>query len=77
MRKGLCFKCEKPGHRANDPEFHQQPQRGGYIPLRRPIETPKPKMKGKELTAHVRKLLAEMDDGDKEDFFNEAGNEGF
>ena len=26
MRRGLCFKCEKPGHRANDPEFHLENQ---------------------------------------------------
>ena len=75
MRKGLCFKCEKPGHRANDPEFHPENQRGGYIPLKRPME--KPKMTGKQLHAHVRTLMAQMEEKDKEEFFKDAADEGF
>jgi hypothetical protein len=34
-------------------------------------------MKGKELHAHVRALLAEMGDEDKEEFFEDASKEGF
>ena len=36
MKKGLCFKCGKPGHRARDPQFHLEQQRGAYIPLQQP-----------------------------------------
>ena len=34
-------------------------------------------MKGKELHAHVRALLARMEEGDKEEFFADAGKQGF
>ena len=40
-------------------------------------KTPPPKMKGKELHAHVRALLAEMEDKDKDEFFADAAEEGF
>ena len=36
-----------------------------------------PKMKGKELHAHVRALLAEMEDEDKDEFFADTAEEGF
>ena len=45
MRKGACFICEEPGHLAQDHE------KGNYLPQ---------KMKGKELHAHIRALLAQM-----------------
>ena len=75
MRKGLCFKCGKAGHRAGDPEFHPENQRGGYTPLRKPTE--KPKMKGKELHTHIKALLAQMDEEEKNEFFEDASKEGF
>ena len=34
-------------------------------------------MKGKELHTHVRSLLAQMEDEDKEEFFKDAEKEGF
>ena len=35
------------------------------------------KMKGKELSAHIRTLLAQMEDADKEEFFDDAAKSGF
>ena len=35
------------------------------------------KMKGKELHAHVRALLAQMEEDDKEEFFADAKKQGF
>ena len=35
------------------------------------------KMKGKELHAHVRALLAQMEENDKKEFFANAGKTGF
>jgi hypothetical protein len=35
------------------------------------------RMKGKELHAHVRSLLAQMEEKDKEYFFDDAAKEGF
>jgi hypothetical protein len=34
-------------------------------------------MMAKELTAHIRALTAQMDDGEKEEFYEEAEKEGF
>ena len=35
------------------------------------------KMKGKELHAYVRALLAQMEEDDKEEFFADAKKQGF
>ena len=35
------------------------------------------KMKGKELHAHVRAFLAQMEEDDKEEFFADAKKQGF
>ena len=44
----------------------------------RPQEADLPqKMKGKELHAHVRGLLARMDEDDREEFFANAEKQGF
>jgi hypothetical protein len=75
MQKGLCFKCGLQGHRANDPTFHPQTPRGSYIPLKRPEE--KQKMTGKQLHAHIKGLMAQMDKEEADSFFNDAANEGF
>ena len=41
-----------------------------------PQNTPQ-KMKGKELSAHIWTLLAQMEDADKEEFFDDAAKSGF
>jgi hypothetical protein len=65
MRKGLCFVCRKPGHISKDcPD------------KKKPTNAPK-KMNGKELLAHIRSLTTNMDDEEKEKFYDEAEKEGF
>ena len=65
MRKGACFICEETGQLARD--HKKQMKKGNNLPQ---------KMKGKELHAHVRALLAQMED-DKEEFFANAEKQGF
>jgi macrodomain Ter protein organizer (MatP/YcbG family) len=70
-RKGACFGCEEIGHLFRDCPH----RRKKFIPSLTP-STPQ-KMKGKELHAHVRSLLAQMEETDKEEFFDDAAKEGF
>jgi hypothetical protein len=68
MKKGLCFGCKKPGHLSrNCPDRNQ----------RTPPSQILKKMKGKELHAHIRALMAQMEDEDVEEFFTESAQEGF
>ena len=65
MKKGLCFGCGKQGHISkNCPDE------------KKPTSVPK-KMNGKELHAHIWSLTAEMDEEEKEKFYEEAEKEGF
>ena len=64
MKKGACFNCKTIGHLSRDCPDKKMPN----IPR---------KMKGKELYTHVRALLAEMEEEDKDDFFADAAKEGF
>ena len=66
MRKGACFICKEPGHLARD--HKKQMEKGNDLPQ---------KMKGKELHAHIRALLAQMEEDDKEEFFADAEKQGF
>ena len=66
MRKGACFICEEPGHLSWD--HKKQMEKGNDLPQ---------KMKGKGLHAHVRALLARMEEDDKEEFFADAEKQGF
>jgi hypothetical protein len=64
MKKGACFRCKVIGHLSRD------------CPNKK-ISPPTQKMKGKELYTHVRALLAQMEEEDKDDFFADAAEEGF
>ena len=66
MRKGACFICKESGHLAQD---HKKQMEKGNNLLQ--------KMKGKELHAHVKALLARMEEDDKEEFFANAKKQGF
>ena len=66
MRKGACFICKETGYLAQD---HRKQMEKGNDLLQ--------KMKGKELHAHVRALLAQMEEDDKEEFFADARRSGF
>ena len=66
MRKGACFICKEPGHLAQD--HKKQMEKGNDLPQ---------KIKEKELHAHLRALLAQMEEDDKEEFFADAKNRVF
>ena len=73
MRAGLCFRCKKAGHVSrNCPNRNRPP-----LPQQTPQQTPPKKMKGKELHAHVRALMAQMEEDDVDEFLKESGEQGF
>jgi Ty3 transposon capsid-like protein/Zinc knuckle len=72
-RKGACFGCKEIGHLARDCPNRKK----RFIPSQLQTSNAPQKMKGKELHAHVRALLAQMEDKDKEEFFDDAAKEGF
>jgi len=70
MKEGRCFKCKKTGHLAS-----ACPDKNGKQKEERKYE-PK-KMDGKQLHTHIRTLFKQMTDEDKDQFMEEAQNEGF
>ena len=70
MRRGACFICKMIGHPSRD--CPQKKKR-----LYTPPQNTSQKMKGKELSTHIRTLLAQMEDADKEEFFDDAAKSGF
>ena len=75
MRKGLCFGCGKHGHLNRDCPDKKKTTRA-YMPTSSTPSAPK-KMNAKELYAHIWSLTAQMDDKEKERFYDEAEKEGF
>ena len=72
MRKGLCFGCGKHGHLNQD-----LPDRKKTTRTYTPIPSTLKKMNVKELYAHIQSLMAQMDNEEKERFYDEAEKEGF
>ena len=83
MKKGLCFGCGERGHLSRDCPTRKKPTTSTKPPSYASTWTPaasgsqKKKMSGKELHAHIRTLTAEMDDEEKEKFYDEAEEKGF
>ena len=80
MKKGLCFNCGKPGHLSKDCGEKKKPP--SYTSTWTPAAlsstpTPPKKMSPKELYAHVRPITDQMDEKEKEVFYEEAEKEGF
>jgi hypothetical protein len=68
LKEGKCFRCQKTGHRANEcPKNNDEKKK----------ETPKKKMNGRELHAHVRALFKEMTEEDRDEFLKGAEEAGF
>ena len=81
MKKGLCFNCGKLGHLSKDCGEKKKPP--SYASTWTPTAssstaaTPQKKMTPKELYAHVRSITDQMDEKEKEAFYEEAEKEGF
>ena len=81
MRKGLCFKCHKPGHRSNkckegtSTTTNTAPKTPpAYSPN---IATTSKKMTPREIYTHIRSLTAAMNEDEKEELDQLAEEEGF
>ena len=80
MKKGLCFNCGKPGHLSKDCGEKKKPPSYALTWTPTPSSstpTPPKKMSPKELYAHVRSITDQMDEKEKEVFYEEAEKEGF
>src|ERR1700679_2551380 len=80
MKKGLCFKCHKPGHRGREcpgagETLVKTPP--AYSPKPNTYSTPNKKMTPKEIYAHIRSLTTSMNEEEKEELDKLAEEEGF
>jgi hypothetical protein len=82
MKKGLCFKCHKSGHRSREctepgrtppvktpPAYSPRPTTSSSVPNK--------KMTPKEIYAQIRSLTTNMNDDEKEELDKLAEEEGF
>jgi Ty3 transposon capsid-like protein/Zinc knuckle len=72
MKKGACFNCKKHGHLARD-----CPDKAGMKKTEEKKEEPKKKWIGKDAHAHVKSIVAGMDEEERKKFFAQAEEEGF
>ena len=70
MKEGRCFKCKKTGNRVN--ECPEETQDKG-----KKKEEPRKRMNRKEFYTHVQAIFKDLEDDEKEKFFEEAQNAGF
>jgi len=67
MKEGRCFKCRQPGHLSRDCKMGYQPQ---------PKQETKKKWDGNGAAAHIRALIAEMDEEEKQKLEENLETEG-
>jgi len=75
MKEGKCFNCETWGHRAKD--CPKKAVNQGQTPK---PQTPPPEkkiFKGKESFAHIKAMIAELPDEEKDTFWKTVDEEGF
>ncbi|KAF8218665.1 hypothetical protein L208DRAFT_1024007, partial [Tricholoma matsutake] len=66
MKKGLCFVCHQPGHRATK---HKKGEK-------RTKDWPSPKNKGKEAYSRIRAIVGELDEEEKKGALTAIEDEG-
>jgi hypothetical protein len=75
MKKGLCFKCHKTGHRAREcPESNSgsnQTTQRTWTPASNRLTN------GKEAYARIRAMIKELPNEEQDRFFDEANEQGF
>jgi len=75
MKEGKCFNCKTWGHRVKDcpkKATNQGPPPKPQAPI------PKKKIfKGKESFAHIKAMIAELPDEEKDTFWKTVNEEGF
>jgi Zinc knuckle len=70
LKEGKCFRCRRTGHQANEcPEDKDDKKKAK--------KTPKKKMNGRELHAHIQALFKEMMEEDRDEFLKGAEEAGF
>lgn len=68
MKKGLCFECHKPGHRASD-------HRAGTS--QNTFRAPAEKMKGKDAYQKIRSIISGLEDEERDVAIKNMEEEGF
>ena len=76
LKKGLCFRCKKPGHLSCDCPDKKGKTPATLTPAGASQTAPK-KMMAKELTAHIQSPTALLNNDKKSEFYNKAEKEGF